>query len=309
MTKQKIVCIVGPSGVGKTKLSIMLAKLFGAEIISADSMQIYKYMDIGTAKITAEEMDGVTHKMIDIIDPTEKFSVSEWKDMAERYISEIAGRNKLPFIVGGTGLYVSSLLYDYNFSQVSINTELREYYQKILDENGAEYLHSILKEKDSVTASKIHPNKTKAVIRALEVIESQKDGKAALSTKSEESKYDYLLIGLNIDREKLYQRINLRVDEMENLGLLEEIKMLVEKHGLKQDHQSALAIGYRELFDYLNGTTTKKDCIELIKKDTRNYAKRQLTWFRRMKNIEWFEPTQEKEIIERIKGFLNENNN
>lgn len=306
MIKQKIICIVGPSGIGKTKLSVELAKMFGGEIISADSMQIYKGMDVGTAKITPSEMDGVCHHMIDIVSPLEKYSVSDWKDGAEKCIADIVSRHKIPFVVGGTGLYVSSLLYNYNFSKVAENSELRNYYQKILEEKGAEALHKLLQEKDPESASKIHPNKTKAVIRALEVAEEKKKDESF--SNRNEGKYDYLLLGLNIDREKLYERINLRVDKMESEGLFEEFENLTKNCGLKRDHQSALAIGYRELFDFSDGVATKNDCLELIKKDTRNYAKRQLTWFRRMENIEWFEPGQVDKIIKRIREFLNENN-
>ena len=307
MIKQKIVCIVGPSGVGKTALSVRLAKAFDGEIISADSMQIYKEMDIGTAKITKAEMDGVLHHMIDIVSPTEKYSVSDWKAGAEKHINDITCRNKVPFIVGGTGLYVSSLIYNYNFSSVAENSEVREYYQKILNEKGAEELHKILAEKCPQEASKIHPNKTKAVIRALEVFDC---GSQQLeNSKNGEQNYDYLLIGLNIDRAKLYEQINLRVDQMASEGLFDEFRNLVFNNGLKREHQSALAIGYREIFDCLDGIISEKECLELIKKDTRNYAKRQLTWFRRMENIEWFEPSQEKEITARIKEFLYEDNN
>lgn len=300
LDKPKIVVLVGPTASGKTSTSIALAKRFNGEIISADSMQIYRYMDIGTAKVTNEEMNGVVHHMINIVDPTENYSVAMWVDETRRLIDDIISRGKTPFIVGGTGLYVTSLLKGYTFNNVPENKELRDHYYKIYEEQGIEPLYNELQKRDPEVASKIDKNKVKAIIRALEVAH----GSDFEKTTNRGEEYNYLLIGLDDDRENLYSRINARVDKMIDDGLLDEFKTLIEKHGLTKDCQSAGAIGYRELFPYIEGAESLDKTIELLKQHSRNYAKRQLTWMRKMDNIKWLTRETNFELI--VGEFLGE---
>lgn len=301
--KQKIVIVMGPTASGKTSIGVELAKQFNGEIISADSMQIYKHMDIGTAKVTTSEMEGIPHHLIDIVEPTNNFSVAEWVDLAKGKIDEITKRGKTPIIVGGTGLYVSSLINGYTFYNIKENKELREELRLIGETQGEEALHNILKTLSEEKAKEIDKSKIKAVIRAIEILKSAPE--QGVEIKAKESPYDYLLIALNLDRAFLYERINYRVDKMVNEGLLEEFNNLTQNHNLKQDHQSAGAIGYRELF--LDEPIEKK--LELIKQHSRNYAKRQLTWIRKMENVEWMSPVDDREvIIEKVKKFLGESN-
>lgn len=303
LEKQKIVVIVGPTASGKTSVGVRLAQKFNGEIISADSMQIYKQMNIGTAKVTKEEMQGVAHHLIDIVNPTENFSVALWVKLAQEKITEIINRGKTPIIVGGTGLYVTSLLNGYSFYDVPENQELREHYRNILINEGEDALYNILKQKNEERAKEIDKSKHKAVIRALEIIEANKE---TTHIKNNEP-YNYLLIGLNHDRESLYNRINKRVDLMINNGLLDEFDFLITKHKLNRTHQSAGAIGYKEIFDLKDNIVSKEKTIELIKQHSRNYAKRQITWFKRMKNIIWFSPISEYEQIEiSVDKFLGE---
>ncbi len=301
MAKKKIVCIVGPTGVGKTAISLELASLFNGEVISADSMQIYKHMDIGTAKIMPNEMNGITHHLLDIVEPTEEFSVAEWKILAEEKIEEISSRGRIPFIVGGTGLYINALINNYQFYNSERNTEITSKYEKILKEDGVEKLYQMLKEKDHEFAKTVDPKKSRAIIRYLEILES---GDVDLKVKDEEQKYDYCLIGLTTEREKLYENINLRVDKMMLDGLENEVTNLVNNFGLNSSMQSAGAIGYREFWEYFKGEISQEQMIALIKQHSRNYAKRQLTFMRTMKNLEWFEKEQKDQIITRVKNFL-----
>ncbi|MBP3630902.1 MAG: tRNA (adenosine(37)-N6)-dimethylallyltransferase MiaA [Clostridia bacterium] len=303
MTKKKIICIVGPTGVGKTSISLELAKMFNGEIISADSMQIYRAMDIGTAKIKPTEMKGIKHHLIDIVDPTETFSVAEWKNLAEQKIEEISNRGKVPFIVGGTGLYINALVNNYKFYNIERNQETTLKYEQILSEQGVEKLYSMLQEKDQEFARTVDPKKSRAIIRYLEILDA---GEVDLKIKDEENNFDYCLIGLTAEREKLYANINERVDKMFTDGLEEEVKNLVKTFGLNQSMQSANAIGYREFWGYLNGETTKDEMISLIKQHSRNYAKRQLTFMRTMKNLEWYERSDEEKIKARVDEFLND---
>lgn len=300
INKTKVIVIMGPTASGKTGVGVNLAKLFNGEIISADSMQIYKHMDVGTAKVTKEEMNGIPHHLIDIVEPTENFSVAEWVKLAKVKIEEISSRNKTPIIVGGTGLYISSLINGYTFFETPENKRLREELKTTLETQGSDYLYNILKEKAPQKAESIDKNKTKAIIRALEIVlTAPEDAKA----KEEVVPYEFLLIALNQDRNVLYDRINKRVDKMLADGLIDEFEALTQNHGLNRDNQSAGAIGYRELF--LDETIERK--IELIKQHSRNYAKRQLTWIRGMENVEWFNPkSDDKQIEERIKSFLGE---
>lgn len=290
---KNVIVIFGPTGVGKTKLSLELAKELDGEIISADSMQIYKDMNIGTAKITKEEMQGISHYLIDIKNPNEEYSVGEFVKNAKEKIAEILSRKKVPIIVGGTGLFIRALVEGYDFHEVAKDDAIREKYQKLVEENGNEFVFNILKEKDIEWANKLHPNNIKRIIRALEIIEinekSQKNiEKMQKNSKNNEINLNYLIFGLNMDREKLYERINLRVEKMFEEGLVNEVKSLIES-GIKKDSQSMQGIGYKEVIKGLDKNSTESDIMELIKQHTRNYAKRQFTFMRGMKNLIWIE--------------------
>lgn len=285
---EKLVVLIGPTAVGKTKLSILLAKKFNAEIISGDSMQVYKGMDIGTAKITTEEMEGIQHHLIDIKNPDEPFSAAEFQELVRSKITEITSRGKLPMIVGGTGLYIQSVICDYQFSDAPSDEEFRKKLEKRAERKGNEDLHNELMQIDPESGSKIHPNNIRRVIRALEIYHCTGRTMSDYQENQEpELLYNTALIGLTMDREKLYERINLRVDIMMKEGLLGEVKSLYEQ-GLK-GCQSIQAIGYKELYEYLNGRVSLEDAIGNLKQNSRRYAKRQLTWFRNKMNVEWFD--------------------
>lgn len=288
MRKIPLIILTGPTAVGKTALSIELAKNLNAEIISADSMQIYEYMDIGSAKVTKEEMDGVVHHMIDEVKPDFSFSVSEFQNRANKYIKEISNKGKNVLVTGGTGLYLNSLIYNMDFAKSNSNSKIREELEKELEEKGIDYMHEKLKSLDSDAASRIHKNNTKRVIRALEVC---LDGKK-MQDFSNDLKYneDYLpiIIVLNRDREILYDRINKRVDIMMESGLVEEVKNLLNM-GYDKNLISMQGIGYKEIVKYLEGEYTLDEAIEIIKRDSRRYAKRQITWFKRYKDSKWFD--------------------
>ncbi|WP_210363916.1 tRNA (adenosine(37)-N6)-dimethylallyltransferase MiaA [Bacillus sp. REN3] len=293
--KQKLIVLIGPTAVGKTSLSIELAKRFNAEIISGDSMQIYKGMDIGTAKITQEEMEGIPHHLLDIKEPEESFSTAEFQELVRAKIEEISTRGRLPMIVGGTGLYIQSAIYDYHFTDSPSDQSFREALERQADEDGPEALHQTLKEADPESAARIHPNNIRRVIRALEVIHCT--GKTASEVQGDQSPellYNTALVGLTMDRELLYERINLRVDRMVEQGLLQEVKHLYDK-GLR-DCQSIQAIGYKELYDYFDGNVTLQQAIENLKQNSRRYAKRQLTWFRNKMKVEWFDMSESEDI-------------
>ncbi len=285
---QNVIVIVGPTASGKTSLSIELAKHYNGEIISADSMQIYKYMDIGTAKPTTEEMQGIKHYLIDEVNPDEDFNVVKYTQLANHYIEEILKKGKQPIIVGGTGLYVSSLVNNITFSETECDPELRNKLQQEAEEYGAQYLHEKLSSVDPEAAESIHPNNIKRVIRALEVFYQTQKPKAFHNEQSKQMppKYNYILLGLNMDRELLYSRINKRVDIMQEAGLLQEVKHIIEM-GYGDCNIAMQGIGYKQIISYLNGEISFEEAIELIKRDSRRYAKRQLTWFRRMDEINW----------------------
>lgn len=283
-----LIILTGPTAVGKTDLSIQLAKAVDAEIVSADSMQIYKYMDIGSAKVTEEEMQGVKHYLVDEIEPDMPFSVSEYKRMAEEYIDEISRRGKNVIVTGGTGLYLNSLIYDMDFGKSDANQELREKLNKELEENGPAYMYEKLVSLDKEAAERIHPNNTKRVIRAIEVAMSGEKMNDFSKDLRYNKKYRPIIIVLNRDRQALYDRINLRVDIMLKNGLIEEVKGLLEK-GYTKDMISMQGIGYKEIIKYFDGEYTLDEAIEIIKRDSRRYAKRQLTWFRRYEDAKWFE--------------------
>lgn len=310
-----ILIIVGPTASGKTKLSIDIAKKFDGEIISADSMQIYKNMDIGTAKITHEEMKGIPHYMIDIIEPDKEFSVAEYEKMAKPIIKDVYYRNKLPVIVGGTGLYINSIVYIMNFSDFVSNSDFRNEMKILADKYGNDYLYNKLKIIDSNAASKIHPNDLRRIIRALEVYEFT--GKPISHYQEESSKktnpdYNPLMIGLNYrNRDILYEKINKRVDEMIKNNLIDEVVKLL-KIGYNKNSTSMQALGYKEIVEYLNGQIPLMEAIENLKKRTRRYAKRQITWFNSYKFIKWFFADDfdsyedlKKNIINYLAGKLN----
>lgn len=288
INKQKLVVIIGPTAVGKTKLSIELAKQYNGEIISGDSMQIYREMDIGTAKIRQEEMEGIPHHLIDIRNPDQDFSVAEFQELVREKITEIASRNKLPIIVGGTGLYIQAAIYDYHFSEAPSNPDYRKNLEKRAEKEGNQALHDELVRIDPQSASGIHPNNVRRVIRALEIFHcTGKTKEETQANQSPELLYDTALIGLTMERDQLYERINRRVDIMVEEGLLEEVQSLYNR-GLREC-QSIQAIGYKEIYQFLDGHVSYVDAIDMLKQNSRRYAKRQLTWFRNKMSVKWFD--------------------
>lgn len=283
--KKKIICIVGPTASGKTGLGIELAKKINAEIISADSMQIYKGLDIGTAKVTEKEAEGIKHHIIDICDVYEKFSVAEFKNMCYDKIDEILSRNKNVIIVGGTGLYVSSVVYNMNFDDQEVDFEYRKYLENLAKETSCDEVYKILQDVDPESAKTIHPNNLKRVIRAIEiardssVLKSEHMKNEQKRLNEEESKYDFLVFYLDWQREILYDRINKRVDIMLKEGLLDEAKKLYDMK-LPKDNTCMQAMAYKEFFPYFDGTCSLEESVEKLKQETRRYAKRQSTWFK-----------------------------
>ena len=278
----KLLIIAGPTAVGKTSLSIKLAKALSGEIISTDSMQIYKYMDIGSAKIRKDEMDGVIHHMIDVVDPKEPFSVADYKEKADKVIEDILSRNKLPILVGGTGLYINALTCKMNFTEADKDENYRNELESLAEEKGNEFIHNMLKDIDPVSYNEIHYNNRKRVIRALEVYKLTNKPFSSFNLGDDiyNGPYEVKYYVLDMNREVLYNRINLRVDIMMKNGLLEECIKLREM-GYNSSMQSMQGIGYKEMFYYLDNKITLDEAVEMIKKGSRNYAKRQLTWFRR----------------------------
>ncbi|MER2028049.1 MAG: tRNA (adenosine(37)-N6)-dimethylallyltransferase MiaA [Solibacillus sp.] len=284
--KIDVVAIIGPTASGKTALSIRLAKEIDGEIINGDSMQIYRHMDIGTAKITEAEMEGVPHHLLDIKEPTEGFSVAEYQQLVRGKIEEIQARGKMPIIVGGTGLYVQSVLYDFQFTKQEVDESARENYYKELEVLGPEAMHAKLLQMDPAAAASIHPNNTRRVIRALEMAELAGVSRAEEQfNRGDIPLYNHLIIGLDMDREKLYERINLRVDLMMEAGLVKEVRALYDA-GIR-DVQSIKAIGYKELYAHFDGLVSLDEAVEQIKQNSRRYAKRQLTYFRNKMDIAW----------------------
>ena len=285
--KPHIVCVVGPTASGKTSYAIEYAKAHNGEIVSCDSMQIYKFMNIGTAKATEEELAQVHHHMIDFVHPNTDYSVAEFARDAKLCIDDILSRGKLPVLCGGTGLYTDSIVNGVEFAEEKRDDEYRESLWKMAETEGVEAVHDILKEADPIEAEKVHPNNVKRVIRALEICRTTgmtktEADKLALKDKP----YDAEYIGLDLDREVLYDRINRRVDVMMEHGLLAEVKMLLDMN-IRRDSTAMQAIGYKEIVAYLDGECTLCEAVEKIKQESRRYAKRQLTWFRRNKDIKW----------------------
>ncbi len=284
---KKVVIIAGPTAIGKTDISIKLAKALNGEIISADSMQIYDKMLIGTARVTSEEMDGVRHHLVGCIDPSENYSVSDYRRDALCAIEDILSRGKLPIVVGGTGLYLNSILYEMDFSKSIGDETIRQKYQRIADEKGAAYLHHILREMDEDAANIIHQNNVKKVIRAIEINRlTGENMKNFSSDPVKNDNYEFIFMAFTMARTKLYARINKRVDIMLKNGLIDEVKML-QKSGLTDSHQSMQGIGYKEVLKYLSGEYDIEQMISSIKLNSRRYAKRQLTWLRRYDDLKW----------------------
>lgn len=314
MDKKPLIILTGPTAVGKTALSIRLAKAVNGEIISADSMQVYKGMDIGSAKIMPEEMDGIKHHLIDVLEPSEEFNIVKFQELSKIAMDEIYVKGKIPIIAGGTGFYIQSVLYDIDFEENDNNKEYRTYLEKMAAEDGGIHtLYAMLKEKDPKSAKIIHENNVKRVIRALEFFEETGTpiSEHNQEQREKESPYNFCYFVLNDDRDKLYQNIEKRVDIMLENGLVEEVKKLHEK-GCTSDMVSMQGLGYKEILDYLNGEISLERAIYLIKRDTRHFAKRQLTWFRREKTVTWVDKQEfnydDDAILDYILTNLKENN-
>lgn len=292
----KLIVVLGPTAVGKTALAIALAKRLHTEVISGDSMLIYRHMDIGTAKPSPAEQDGVLHHLIDIVEPSESYDVTAFLDVARKKIHELNERGCIPILAGGTGLYIKALLEGYQFNVTPQNEEFRRDMERVIEEHGVEELHRRLAEVQPETAARLHPNDTRRVIRALEVAtfggetvsQEKKDGEARL--------YDVAVIGLTSERSLLYERINRRVDDMMEQGLLDEVKSLLAR-GISPDAQAMKGIGYKELVAYLDGRCTLDEAVDEIKKGTRHFAKRQFTWYRKMPYIDWYEVTTKEDLV------------
>jgi tRNA dimethylallyltransferase len=290
--KKKLIVIAGPTAVGKTASSVELAKNINGEIISIDSMQLYKEMNIGTAKVTEEEMQGIKHYMVDEVNPDDEVNVVMFKDKVKAYIDEIHSKGKVPILVGGTGFYIQAIIYDIDFkNEEEGNQEIRDKYFELANEKGNEYVHSLLEDIDKESYDKLHPNNIRRVIRALEYYDIHNAPISEHNREQEESKespYDLTFFVLTCkDRDLLYDRINMRVDIMFDMGLLKEVEKLNKKYN--KNLNSMQGIGYKEVIDYIEGNVSYERMIEVLKQNTRKFAKRQLTWFRREKNVIWIE--------------------
>ncbi|NEW06436.1 tRNA (adenosine(37)-N6)-dimethylallyltransferase MiaA [Paenibacillus sp. SYP-B3998] len=292
MDKPKLLVLLGPTAVGKTKLSLELAQRFGCEIISGDSMQVYRGMDIGTAKASEAEQRLVPHHLIDIHDPAYPFSAAEFQERVKSLITDIHARGKLPFIVGGTGLYIESVCYNYQFTDVGMDEAFRQEQEAYALANGDEALHLRLRDIDPESADRLHANDRRRVIRALEVAHvSGQTFSAHLAAQKKESPYELCIIGLTMDRALLYKRIEERIDEMMNEGLIQEVQKILDA-GCPKQAISMQALGYKEIVRYLDGELSLEEAVTLLKRDTRRFAKRQLSWFRHMKDIYWVDVTE-----------------
>ncbi|NLU09161.1 MAG: tRNA (adenosine(37)-N6)-dimethylallyltransferase MiaA [Clostridiales bacterium] len=285
---QNLFILAGPTAVGKSDISVEIARKLDGEIISADSMQIYKYMNIGSAKITPEEMKGVPHHLIDFIEPNKSFNVLEYKKLAVKTIDEIYKKNKLPMLVGGTGLYINSIICNYNFTDAKVDKTYRKHLRELAEKNGKKYVHSLLKDVDELSYKKLYPNDLKRVVRALEVykLTGKTIGEFNARNRLYEAPYKIYYFVLTMNRTELYEKINSRVDIMLKKGLIDEVENL-KSMGCTRNMQSMKAIGYKEILGYLEGTISLDEAIYLVKKGSRNYAKRQLTWFRKDKRAIW----------------------
>ncbi|GAB2548374.1 tRNA (adenosine(37)-N6)-dimethylallyltransferase MiaA [Gracilibacillus alcaliphilus] len=306
--KEKLLVIVGPTAVGKTALSIEIAKKFHGEIISGDSMQVYQGMNIGTAKITEQEKEGIPHHMLDILDPAQPFSVADFQTLVQQYIQEIAIRGRQPIIAGGTGLYIQSVLYDYQFADSRRSAAYQQKIEQELEQNGLEYVYNRLKRVDPVQAEKIHPNNIRRLVRALEVYDRTGLTMTEYQARqSAEARYDFHIIGLQMERELLYQRINQRVDLMIENGLIEEVAQLLQKG--YEGTQAMRGIGYKEIIPYVKGEQSLEEAVDTLKRNSRRFAKRQYTWFNNKMPVHWYEITPEtstvvfQNILTDLEGF------
>ncbi len=286
--KTPLLIVAGPTATGKSDSAVELALRMNGEVISADSMQVYRGMDIGSAKVTVEEMRGVPHHLIDCADPSENWNVVRFQKEARRAVQDIASRGRLPILCGGTGFYIQALLYDIDFTQMDENTPLRDRLSALAAEKGPEAVHALLLEKDPASAAAIHPNNLKRVIRAIEFMEESGGSIAAhnLQQRERESAYRSVFFVLTMDRARLYERIDRRVDIMMERGLVEEVARL-RAMGIQRDSTSMQGIGYKQVYGYLDGEYDLEEAVRLIKRDTRHFAKRQLTWFKREKDVIW----------------------
>lgn len=311
MKKRPLIILTGPTAVGKTAASIGLAKAVGGEIISADSMQVYRQMDIGSAKITKDEMQGIPHYLVDVLEPEEAFNVVRFQELAKEAMEEIFRNGHIPIVVGGTGFYIQALLYDIDFTENDSDLSFREELEKKAGEEGAESLHALLEKADPQAAAQIHPHNVKRVIRALEFNRKtgQKISEHNEKERQKESPYNFAYFVLTDDRKALYERIDRRVDKMMERGLLEEVRRLKDR-GLPRDSVSMQGLGYKELFAYLEGEYPLEEAVRIIKRDTRHFAKRQLTWFRRERDVVWIDRQEneqdERKILESMLSVLRE---
>ena len=305
MCKKPLIILTGPTAVGKTAASIGLAKAIGGEIISADSMQVYKYMDIGSAKISKEEMDGVSHYLVDVLDPKEEFNVVRFQQMAKEAMDKIYANGHIPIVVGGTGFYIQALLYDIDFTSEDDDKTYRNELEKLAEEKGGDYLYEMLKEVDPKSAEDIHANNVKRVIRALEYFHEtgEKMSEHNEKERKKESPYNSAYFVLNDERALLYERIDKRVDKMVTKGLVDEVKVLKDM-GLDMSYISMQGLGYKEILSYLNGDISLEDAVYILKRDTRHFAKRQLTWFKREKDVIWVDKNKFDHNEDAIKDFI-----
>ena len=297
---KKVIVICGPTASGKTKLGIEVANKIGGEIISSDSMQIYKYMDVGTAKPTQEEMQGIQHYLLNFVEPNQRYSVAEFKKDAENAIEQILAKGKVPIIVGGTGLYVDSLIYGIEYQDIKLDENYRAELEKRVEKEGLETLYIEAQKIDSQAVEKISENDKKRILRILEIYHATGKNKTEQEIESRKNgvKYDYKVFAINMDREKLYERINKRVDIMIEQGLIEEVENLLKKYN---EFPTAMqGLGYKEVVEYLENKISKEEMIEKIKRETRRYAKRQLTWFRKNKQTIWIGPHDLQKILNEI---------
>ena len=305
MEKKPLLILAGPTAVGKTALSISLAKAVNGEIISADSMQVYRGMDIGSAKIRPEEMEGVPHYLIDELEPEEEFHVVLFQKLARQYMEQIRAKGKIPILVGGTGFYIQAVLYDIDFTENGENSALRQELETLAKEKGSEYLHGLLQKADPKSAEEIHANNVKRVIRALEYY--RETGKPISAhneaQRQKESPYRFAYFVLNEERSTLYEKINRRIDEMLRMGLIDEVQALKDK-GYTREMVSMQGLGYKEILDYLNGECSLEDAVYRLKRDTRHFAKRQITWMKREKDVCWVQKENFENDPDRILAYI-----
>ncbi len=310
-TKRPLVILTGPTAVGKTALSIALAKAIGGEIISADSMQVYRHMDIGSAKITPEEMEGIPHYLIDVLEPDQEFNVVVFQELAKQAAAEIYSRGHIPIVAGGTGFYIQALVYDIDFTENDEDTAFRRTLEEQAKREGTEALYERLRAVDPESCESIHAHNIKRVIRAIEFYEKtgKKISEHNREQRQNDSPYNFAYFVLNDDRERIYERINVRVDLMMAQGLVEEVRALRES-GCRKEMVSMQGLGYKELLSYLEGEASMEEAVYLIKRDTRHFAKRQLTWFRREKEVIWVDKTvfdhDSQKILNFMQAFLRE---